>query len=141
MSRRIVSATLQAAGPSAATDVDSYFDRLIKYIPSDVVAGWVVVSGIIRASKGTDNQPGHTTLWLTFATGVVFTAIWTWVQTTKPNAPKPILQVIISAIAFAIWAYALGGPFPEWIPGLYRPVTASIVLVGYTLLAAKIVPK
>ena len=36
--RRIVSTQLQAAG--ASTRPDGFFDRIIKYIPSDIVAGW-----------------------------------------------------------------------------------------------------
>lgn len=138
MPRRIRSSKLQV---STNTDVDTYFDRLVKYIPSDVVGAWVVANGIVRAAKGTDSQPGTTTLWITFLVGVVFTALWTWIQTSKPDLPKPFLQTALSTGAFVVWAYALGGPFPEWIPGLYKPITASLVLIAFSLVVARVVPK
>ena len=132
---------MQAGSVSAASDVDSYFDRLIKYIPSDIVAAWIFISSIFKASKSTPSQPGLLTLWITFFVGIAFTALWTWFQTDKPAFPKPVAQTVITTIAFAVWAYALGGPFPEWIPGFYKPVTGSLILVGYTLLVARFVPK
>jgi len=123
------------------SEVDGYFDRLVKYIPSDVVGAWVVASGVVRASKDTPSQPGNTTLWVMFGVGVVLTAVWTWAQTAQADRPKPVLQTVLSTGAFGVWAYALGGPFPLWIAGLYRPVTGSLLLVAYTLIVAKIVPK
>jgi hypothetical protein len=135
MSRRIRSEVMQSAG--APMRVDSYFDRVIKYIPSDIVGAWVAVVGIINSS----NQAGTSQriLWIAFVVGLSLTALWTWRQTSAPNQPAAVTQIIVSTIAFAVWVFALGGPFTT-IPG-YQQYFGSLVLIGYTLLVAIILPK
>ena len=65
MSRRIVTRQLESTRGGA--QVDTYFDKVIKYIPADVVAAWTVVSGLV-ASAG-DEVPKATVLWLAYAFG------------------------------------------------------------------------
>jgi hypothetical protein len=138
MSRRIVSKSLQANIASQAS-VDTYFDRVVKYIPSDVVAAWIAASGLITAAKTTQYELGKQGLWTVFLVGLAFAALWTWKQTAKPATPPPIVQTLVSAGAFAVWVFALGGPFPSSV-GLYNPVKSSLVLIAYTLGVALINP-
>ena len=49
-----------------------------------------------------------------------------------------ITQAIISTGAFAVWVFALGGPF-QHVPG--QPVYGSLLLILYTLVVALIDPK
>jgi len=35
-------------------------------------------------------------------------------------------------VTFAVWAYAAGGQFPAWVPGLYNPLFGGIVLIVFT---------
>jgi hypothetical protein len=47
-------------------------------------------------------------------------------------------QTAISTGAFAVWVFALGGPFASLV--FYRPSYGSIVLIMYTLVVALITP-
>src|SRR5437870_5277388 len=111
MSRRIITTSLHASG--AAPTVDSYSDRVIKYIPADVVAAWVAAAGLIETAKNNANRPSNRVLWIVFGVGVVLAAAWTWKTTSKPGLPKPILQTAIATGAFVVWVFAVHGPFPD----------------------------
>jgi hypothetical protein len=50
MSRRIVWSDYESS--ESAGKKDSYFDRILKYIPSDVVGLWVAGSGLIQGQAG-----------------------------------------------------------------------------------------
>jgi hypothetical protein len=128
MSRRIITVVPQAGGDNK-TKTSSYTEKVVGYIPSDVVAAYITAAGIVTAASGV---PQNTLLWTIFSVGVVFTALWTNHLTKEENKPMAIGQIIISTIAFAIWSFALGGPFASlaW----YNTVYGSLLLIGYTLL-------
>lgn len=126
MTRRVVTVQLEAAG--AAPKLDTYFDKIVKYIPGDIVAAWVAVSGLVKSAT---DVPTSTVLWVCFAVGVALTAAWTWKQTNVEGQPAAVQQIIISTVAFCVWVFALGAPFDTlaW----YHSVYASLALIGYTL--------
>lgn len=132
MSRRISTVDYEAAGGPAA---DTYFDKVVKYIPADIVGAWIAVTGLIVGAAGV---PGGALLWIAFAVAIILTAAWTWKQTTVPDQPPAVTQVVISTIAFIVWVFALGGPFATL--GFYRPLYGSLLLILYTLLVALINP-
>ena len=135
MGRRIV--TTQEQDTSAESNPDSYFDRLFKYIPSDVVACWLATTGIINSLP--DQEPKNAWLWIIFFFLLVMTPIWVKSQTKEPRQQTAHTQIIISAIAFVVWVFALGGPFTSF--SFYRPYQGSVVLILYTTLVAAIVPR
>ena len=132
MSRRIVTQQLQDAGP--AGQIDTYFDRVIKYIPADVVAAWTLVSSLI----GEPPKIPAVAHWGLFVVFIALTALWTYRQTTVKNQPVATVQIIISSVAFAVWVFALKGPFArfEWYNELY----GSILLIVFTLVVPLITP-
>jgi hypothetical protein len=134
LSRRIITGQFQAA--ETGTKIDTYFDRVIKYIPADIVGAWVAVTGLINSAT---NVPRTTVFWITFIIGVVLTAIWTLRQTWEPKKSPAITQTIISTGAFIIWVIALGGPFATL--EFYRPLYGSLLLVLYTLVVALVIPR
>lgn len=134
MSRRIVSKQLRAMG--AGRDLDTYFDRVVKYIPADIVGAWVAVTGLIAAAT---DVPTATILWIAFISGVVLTPLWMWRQTSVSGQPPAITQIVIATIAFIVWVFALGGPFATLV--FYNPLYGSLLLVFYTLIVALIIPK
>ena len=137
MSRRIRTETLQAAGGPDHASTDGYFDRIIKYIPSDVVGAWVAVSGIIGPPIV---GGGHSTaLWISFAFGVVFTFLWTAKQTNAGTLLFARTQIVLSTVAFVVWVFALGGPFRSF--AWYQDDIGSVALIGFTLLTGLVVPK
>jgi uncharacterized membrane protein YjjP (DUF1212 family) len=127
MSRRIITSEMQAA--NAGSQLDTYFDKVLKYIPADINAGWVAVVGLIHTLNSGNPDPNF--LWIIFAVFVVITAVWIFRHTTKPNMPPPITQTAISTVAFIVWVIALGGPFAS-IPG-YEPAYGGVLLVLFTL--------
>ena len=134
MGRRINTTSYQATGGAESTD--NYAARIVKLIPADVVAGWLAVTSAIRSAH---QPPGVAALWIIFGIGVIFAAAWTWKQTGEPTKPKPVTQTIVSTCAFCVWAYATGGPLPQWPGSLYNPLYATLSLVFFTL-ASGLVP-
>ncbi len=133
MGRRIVTVQFQAAG--SGTRIDTYFDKVIKFIPADLIGAWVTVTGLINTAT---NVPTSTILWIAFIIGAILTAIWTLRQTKEPKKRPAITQTVISTGAFIVWVFALGGPFATL--GFYRSLYGSLLLILYTLVVALINP-
>ena len=131
MSRRIRTIALQSA---SGQETDTFFDRVIKYIPADVVGGWVAVTGIAKSNAGSS-----TILWAAFVFGLVITAIWTYMQTREAGKPSAVTQIVIATAAFVVWVAALGDPFSS-LAG-YRQYYGSLLLIGFTLAVGLVVPK
>jgi hypothetical protein len=133
MTRRIVTTQLHAAGVTPT--VDNYFEKLLKNIPADIVAAWMLVSSLIASATGV---PSSMILWIAFGVGVVLTALWTWKQTSIPGKKTAVTQICIATVAFIVWVFALGGPFASM--AFYRPLYGSLLLILYTLVVALINP-
>lgn len=133
MSRRVAAAG--GAPPLPPVEIDTYFDKVVKYIPADIVGAWVAVTGLISSASGI---PRQTVLWVAFGVGLILTAWWTLKQTTVPGRRPGVTQAIISTGAFAVWVFALGGPF-QHVPG--QQVYGSLLLILYTLVVALIDPR
>jgi hypothetical protein len=142
MNRRIISKSyldnditfknLLAGDNVTALPLDTYYDRLIKYIPADVVAGWITAKGIISSVSTATTEKVY---WMCFAVGLIFTFFWTY-KLTKVEGHKPAwIQILIATIAFVIWVLATGKPFN------LEPYIGSLILLGYTLGIGLIIPK
>lgn len=134
MPRRIVTSVLQTAAHN--TELDGYWDKVVKYIPADVVGAWLVASSIIKAANP---RPGQVTLWVVFGVAVLICGMWNYKQVSRTGKQGAKLQTVISVGAFCIWVYALGGPFPAWV-GFYKPLVGSLLLIAYSLLTALVSP-
>lgn len=134
MGRRINTLGLQATGGTT----DGFFDKIIKYIPSDIVALWTGAIGVITAG-GTTAQENETVLWIAFGVVLILTAVWTWYQTNAPGQPPAIKHIVASTISFAVWAIALpGGPIstiPSW-----KAMWGSLLLMVWTFILGMIPP-
>ena len=133
MARRIRVGGLEAA---AAPEEDKYLDRVIKYIPSEIVGAWISLTGIIAGAAA---GPTEVVLWIVFAIGVILTPIYMWRQTTEPGKPVATTQIVISAISFIVWVFAIGGPFEGLT--FYQPWLGSVVLIVFTLVVGAVVPR
>lgn len=137
----------------AQTTADGYFDRIVKYIPSQVItfytAAIVWMANPNAPTTGGQTSPAGTTtvpavtgggmeLWLVFVAGLALTIFLTYWQTRDSgNKPAP-LQIIISTLAFIVWAYATGGPFVA--TGWWKPGWAATVLAIYVIIIGNIAP-
>lgn len=126
MSRRIVWSTYQSSESNGK--IDSYFDRLLKYIPADVVGLWLTGSGLIQTSPDDLSRVGL--LWLLFVLGLVFSFLWTRKQTAESQKPIAWRQIFLSCGSFFVWVFAIGGPFAELT--FYKPLYGSLLLLIYT---------
>jgi hypothetical protein len=130
MSRRIVTTQLQAVGK--AVEVDTYSDKLIKYIPADIVGAWIAVKGLVAG--GAETLPKATILWIAFIVGAILAFLWTLRQTRDPDRRPAITQTVIATIAFVVWVIATGQPFE------LNPVYGSLILIAYTLVVPLVSP-
>ena len=117
--------------PSASTvetGSDKYIDRLFKYIPAELVAGYIFVLGVMTRLQG--QAEAVVFQWIIFIIFCVLTPLYLW----KIQKVKKLQQHIISLLSFAVWVFALGGPFTLY--GWYNPVYGEILLPVFTLTIA-----
>lgn len=126
MSRRIVWSTYDSSASDAK--IDGYFDRVLKYIPADVVGLWLTGSGLIQSQSDAPSRVGL--LWLLFVAGLVFSFFWMRQQTAEPGKPIAWQQILLSCGSFVVWVFAIGGPFSEL--SFYKPLYGSLLLLVYT---------
>lgn len=109
---------------------DSYFERLLRYVPADIVAAWVTLDGIFKSQN-------YHPLWLSWGVfGVLtfLTPLYIVYIKTEPQGflPSKTFHWMAATFSFGVWVFALGGPFPvtfQW----YQPVYGSVLLVLTTL--------
>jgi len=105
----------------------NYRDRLLKLIPSEIVAAYLVLSGIIprEAKLGT---------LIVSIVLLVLVPFYLW----RLHNVQRTSQLMITTISFVVWVYSLGGgPFAVW--ELYEPWIASVILVLWTLVIPLVV--
>lgn len=118
------------APPQDRRLTDSYFERLLRYVPADIVAAWVALDGIFK-------EQSYHPLWLAwsvFAVLCVLTPLYIIYMKTDPPGllPAKTFHWVASTFAFSVWVFALGGPFPSTFPW-YQPIYGSVLLIMTTL--------
>ena len=118
----------EARVPAGTATRDEYFDRLFKFIPSELVAGYIFVLGVVN--QLTDAGEIRIFQWLLFIVFCILTPLYLW----RVQKVLKVQQHIISLLSFVVWVFALGGPFAlsEW----YNPVYGAILLPVFTLVVA-----
>jgi len=114
---------------------DDYATRVAKYIPGEVLAGYISIGGIISGLDA--SRPRPMLAWLLFGLCLVLTPVYL-ARTAEKGQPKT-LHLALSTVAFAVWAYAVGGPFAaeRW----HDPAIGSIALGIFTLVSGVFEPK
>lgn len=103
---------------------DNYKERILKFIPVEVVTLYLTVYGIAIAAK--KEIPFEVITWVIFAVGIIGTLLYL----RFVERVRGLSHIIISTLAFVVWVFALGGPFLHlsW----YNPVYGAILLPIYT---------
>lgn len=106
---------------------DSYISKLVKYIPSEVIALYLTLDSIIRSSDQAE-PIYHYLYWGIFIFGLVVTPFYL----SRIEKVKNWCQLLISTLAFTVWIIAIGGPFVnlDW----YKPIYGAILLPIVTFL-------
>jgi hypothetical protein len=112
---------------------DNYSDKLLKYIPAEIVAVYIFVEGLILSSPAPGTLSGL--YWIVFIAFCILTPLYLW----KIQKVTKLTQLIIATVAFAVWVFALGGPFSflAW----YKPIYGAVFLPIFTLGIAIIEPE
>jgi len=107
--------------PAGSTAYDTYYSRLVKLIPSEIIALYLALDGIASAMKQKEIL-----LWVVF--GVAVTGAWFYLG--RLANVKLLSQRLLTVLAFVIWVYVFGGPFTHlsW----YDPGYGKLLLVVYT---------
>ena len=117
-------APMQTAG-------DQYLARVVKYIPAPIVAAYAAATGMIA------EDPIHVIYlsWVVFFACFTLAPLYVWFipgeAKESPDCSKRFC-VLAAIISFAVWAFALGGPFALTF-GWYRPLYGSLALIFATL--------
>jgi len=107
---------------------DGYFDRLFKYIPAELVAGYIFVLGVVnQLTNAGEIRIFH---WILFIIFCILTPLYLW----RVQKVLKVQQHIISLLSFIVWVFALGGPFALSV--WYNPVYGAILLPVFTLIVA-----
>ena len=114
-----------AAVASPQDDFKFYLDRLMKMIPAEVVSLYLIGNGFIPAGQSV----GLAVWALVCLAGVLALRAY---GTADPEANKSPdwVHVVISAVAFVIWVYTLGGPFAA--ANIYEPYVGSLLVLAWT---------
>ncbi len=110
-------AAVAAAEPT--TTADTYADRLIKYIPAEVVTLYFTLDALLPEGR-------EILAWIVFLVLVVLTPIYLM----RVQKVSKRMQLVISTVAFIVWVFRLGGPFDglSW----YDPLYGALLLPLYT---------
>jgi hypothetical protein len=105
---------------------ENYREKLLKLIPSEIVAAYMVLMGIIP----TENP--NSARWWTLIISLVL-LILTPFYLKRFERVANNAQVAFCSLSFIVWVYSWGGggPFALW--NTYDPKIASIVLILWTL--------
>lgn len=121
-------------GPQAPDDrTSSYFEKLIKYIPGELNAAYIAIDGILREELVSDPIAAWL-YWGVFLFLLVLTPLYIKYRPTKEAVEQSVrFHCCAATVAFAVWVFALGGPFAISFPDIYRPVYGSLLLILTTL--------
>jgi hypothetical protein len=134
--QRIAAGGSLAAGAQAVPTKDEYGDRLMKYIPTEIVSLYLFVSGLLKSAGNQISQ--ETAGWLEW--GIFgFLLAMTFVYMRFVQEVKKKQQLIIVMISFAVWVFTLGGPFAHL--GWYHPIYGALLLPLYTFMIATLKAK
>jgi hypothetical protein len=121
-------------GPAAAQP-DGYLDRLVKYVPADVIAFYLAVQAGIANLPDGQRPFGAWAVFLFFLFGTVV-----WLRKAGVTSRT---QLLLSVMAFAVWVFATsGGPLAWSKEGkALAEAWGPIVVPSFTFAAALFEPE
>jgi hypothetical protein len=111
---------------------DTYRERLLKYIPAEIVVLYVAVYGIAYAVLAADPVFPLAARWVLIA-GIVATPLYL----LEAEHVTDWVQLVISTAGFVLWGFALGVVPLSELPG-YNQIAASLALPLYVFISPMI---
>jgi hypothetical protein len=136
--RRAATEDEQAGG---GTTGDDYSARVAKYVPAEVVAAYVAILAVLDpAAPGAD--PARTRLLCRVAFLVLWacTPLYLSLLGRGRRRGAPAVQLVVSSLAFVVWAYALRGLSCAFPAIAFDGKTAFVALVLFTVLSGLATP-
>ena len=99
---------------------EKYLGRLLKLIPSEIVAAYLAIQGIV---------PVDSRKWGLLVVSLVLFII-TPLYLRKIQKVEKISQIVVSSLSLVVWVYSLGGPFVLF--NIHEPWISSVVLLLWT---------
>lgn len=108
---------------------DTYRERLLKYIPAEIVVFYVAVYGIAYAILAADPAFSLVARWVLIA-GIVATPLYL----LEAEHVTDWVQLVISTAGFVLWGFGLGVVPLSELPG-YNQIAASLALPLYVFIS------
>jgi hypothetical protein len=125
---------------------DNYLQKIIKYIPAEIVAGYTVLTGYLPV-KPQDPVPAEYHLYylIVVVTLSVIAPVWTYFAVKDSDSgtmdpQRPWFHAAVALVAFFVWVYALGGRLLESLLNTsrghewYNTTLGTILLLLFTIL-------
>lgn len=108
---------------------DGYLEALVKNMPSETVAAYLAIIGLLAGSNMADSILG----WVIWGLLLVATPFYLWlVKPKNEDEKRPWWQVwLFSPLAFAAWSMTMGGP---WTSIDKAALIGSVLIVVLTAL-------
>jgi hypothetical protein len=124
----------------APTPADGYLTRIVKYVPTEFVTIFLTLNSFVGDATGSKSDKlSVSQYWVVFGVLLAANLIYMFFATRQSSQPPATTQVIVSTLLYAIFIYAVGGPFKE--SNHYSATLATIILPVSLLIAGFIVPK
>jgi 4-amino-4-deoxy-L-arabinose transferase-like glycosyltransferase len=139
-------------GPRTDTTAsgDNFIDRVVKYIPGEILATYITLDRFVApdakalrmaVDNGTAKVLSNREFFdlhlpdVLFYVLLVLTPFYIWWYAAVLDVGKPWRrQALVATVAFAIWAYALGGGYFS-INGFFVEKYAAILVAIFTILS------
>lgn len=114
------------------TKTKEYFEKIAKLIPSEIIAAYMAIIGLIPLIK--NNSLHEPFYYGTFLVLLILTPLY-FIKVADKKKPKTI-HVILSSLAFIVWAYCISGA--TIVPNYFDSAISSIILIVFTLISGLI---
>jgi hypothetical protein len=118
---------------------DGYKERLIKYIPGEIIALYLtylkIVETVNKPGVSADANPDSIPGWVAYA-AFFFCLVMTPIYQRFYLNIKKVSQLIVATFSFVVWALTLGGGIFQGVPAW----VGAMLLPTYTFLIALFEP-
>jgi hypothetical protein len=107
--------------------MSGYLEKLMKMIPGEIVGLYLVGSGIIP-----EGEHAYLLGWSLFCLLALFAVRIAGTRDPDRQMPPQWGAIAVSAVAYVIWIYSLGGPFRLYLGTAYKPFLGSLLVLAWT---------
>lgn len=126
-------------GPMPTIGGDDYLTRMVKYVPVETIAAFLILDALIGSTPVTIPGLGQTGLWLLVFLALLAATPLMIQAYARRSHTTATTQAVISTIGFVCWVAAIGGPFK--LLGPHQPTVGAAVLLIFMAIAPLIQPR